>query len=84
MCFVCVHSICDNHAGRALPAGARVLALYPGASVFYAATVHTMARRTKGGSYSSYQVLFDDDAPEGMEIPARPVRFQDVVTLVED
>lgn len=70
--------------GRALPVGSRALALYPGASVFYAATVHTTPRRTKGGAYSSYQVLFDDDAPEGMEIPARPVRFQDVVTLPDE
>ena len=70
-----------DFAGRALPVGSKVLAMYPGATVFYEATILTSARRSKSGQYASYSVAFKGDAPPGVEVPARQVQFTQVVAL---
>ncbi|GHP07401.1 hypothetical protein PPROV_000614300 [Pycnococcus provasolii] len=60
--------------------GSLVLAVYPGTTVFYRATVVAAARKTKGGAYGEYQLEFDDDTEEGStEIPKRTVPFRHVV-----
>ncbi|KAK3283384.1 hypothetical protein CYMTET_8917 [Cymbomonas tetramitiformis] len=64
-----------------LPPGSIVLAVYPGTTTFYKATIVSSARRYKSGDYGDYTLEFEDDGDVG-GLPQRPVEFRHVVPYV--
>ena len=57
---------------------AQVLAVYPGTTTFYRATVVSAARRHKNGEFGDYAVEFEDDG-DANGMPQRPVAYRRVV-----
>lgn len=62
---------------RALPQGASVLGVYPGTTTFYRATVLAAPKRTPGGEWDGYTLMFEDDDAEGAQ--GRLVEFRHVI-----
>jgi len=63
-----------------LPPGSPVLAVYPGTTTFYRATVVTPARRHKSGDHGDYLLEFEDDG-DASGMPQRSVHFRHVVAF---
>ncbi|KAE8720125.1 hypothetical protein F3Y22_tig00109916pilonHSYRG00067 [Hibiscus syriacus] len=69
----------DPSSTQEFPAGRQVLAVYPGTTALYKATVISTPRKRKS---DEYLLEFDDDEEEGA-LPQRTVPFHKVVPLPE-